>query len=187
MQQITLVGLPSCVRKIFGQGALQNISTTTQWTQSQKTMTKINLVQYANIWFLFLHVCVCVCACVQAPPCVSRCLYDHERWSHEMKANMPSGALRQKNESMMLSMNGLRGHVGCCSPFTVLLKTTNAQCCDVHAKCKHVLHMYVRIVTATSVGLRVLWTSKIGMSGYHVPVVIFDINTYYVVKYSMQE
>lgn len=83
-----------------------------------------------------------------------------------MKTNMPSGDLRQKNESMTLSKNGLRGHVGCCSPFTVLLKTTVAQCNDVDAKCKHMHVAYTlslqqlyceikSIMTELNVGRRV--------------------------------
>lgn len=79
-----------------------------------------------------------------------RCLHHRGRWSHEIKTNMPSGALRQKNESMSLSKNSLRGHVGCCPPFTVLLKTTKEQGYDVHAKCKHMHGAYTRSVQQVS-------------------------------------
>lgn len=86
-------------------------------------------------------------ACFFFFPSVSRCLHSRGGGNHEMKRNMPSGALRQKNESMMLSKSGLRGHAGCCFPFTVSLKTTQAQCaCKME---EHGLAIYA--VTTTSI------------------------------------
>lgn len=99
---------------------------------------------------IMLNLLFCICRIrffTTSVICVPACMFSmcvkmssrHGRWSHEMKYNMLSRTRRQKNKSMTLSRNSLRGHVAC-SPFTLFLKTTKAQCYDICKKHIHTTH-----------------------------------------------